>query len=455
MRHSLALALVFVLSPLEAQVCSNTSTGNVPLPQLTSYLGYPGGLYPGGLNAPPPAHLAKGLAEAALVVPRDAAGAPDPTGRIVLLSIGMSNATQEFSAWMPWSAADGDRNPSLVVVDGAQGGQDAQVFSNPAAPAWTVVDARIAAAGASNAQVQAVWIKEASANPTPGFPAHVNELKGWLRAIAQNLRARFPNLRVAYLSSRTYGGYATNPLRGEPLTYESAFAVQQMIAEQIAGDPALNCDASLGPVQAPWLAWGPYLWADGLVPRADGLVWECADYQNDGIHPANFGRYKVLQMLDAFFRAEPTAANWYLGGPGVPIGAALPIGAGCPGGNGLVTIQVNHVPTIGDPTFTVGATRFTPGTFATLAMGMGIERYELVRGCDLYLDLAGLWPLPPVLVVNGVGNAFFPLPIPADPFLVGVRFHAQWVSLDPTGPIFAPLGLPLRFSPALELRVGP
>src|SRR5262249_54089508 len=79
--------------------CSGTSTGDVPLPDLGSsnYPGqFEGGLYRGGANPPPATHLSAGLAAAAAVVPRNFAGNPDPTGKIVLLSVGMSNTTAEF-----------------------------------------------------------------------------------------------------------------------------------------------------------------------------------------------------------------------------------------------------------------------------------------------------------------------------------------------------------------------
>ncbi|MEO6461908.1 MAG: T9SS type A sorting domain-containing protein [Candidatus Eisenbacteria bacterium] len=176
-----------------------------------------------------------------------------------------------------------------------------------------MIDDRLRAVGAHPAQVQAVWLKEANKGPTQGFPLYAQMLRDDLRAVLQNLHAKFPNLKLCYMSSRIYAGYASTALNPEPYAYESAFAVRWLIEEQVAGSPALNHDPGAGPVMAPWLAWGPYLWADGLVPRAaDGLTWACADFStNDGTHPATSGRAKVAQMLLDFFVSDPTSEPWF------------------------------------------------------------------------------------------------------------------------------------------------
>src|SRR5204862_1078377 len=96
------------------------------------YHGYKGGLYPNAQDVPPPAYLQEGLNHAAQVQPRNSNGQPDPTnGRIVLLSIGMSNTTMEFSVFKQIADADSHKNPKLVVVDGAVGGQDALTIRDP------------------------------------------------------------------------------------------------------------------------------------------------------------------------------------------------------------------------------------------------------------------------------------------------------------------------------------
>ncbi|MBI3110713.1 MAG: T9SS type A sorting domain-containing protein [Ignavibacteriales bacterium] len=296
-----------------AQNCSKTSTGLKPLSELRTdlYFGYQGGLYPNGLNEGPAAHNAAGIELAQSIVPLNASGAVEQeAGSIVLLSIGMSNATQEFSLFKSLADQDPAKNTKLVIVDGAQGGQTASIISNPSANFWSVIDQRLTAADVTREQVQVAWVKEANANPTQSFPQHAVMLQGHLESIARILKARYPNIKLAYWSSRTYGGYATTTLNPEPYAYESGFAVKWLIAKQIENDTSLVFQGSNA--RAPWLAWGPYLWADGTVPRSDGFSWDCADFQSDGTHPSTSGRQKVANALLSFFKTNPTTTAWFL-----------------------------------------------------------------------------------------------------------------------------------------------
>jgi hypothetical protein len=237
-----------------------------------------------------------------------------PNGRIVLLSIGMSNTTQEFSVFRQIADTDHAKNPRLVIVDGAQGGQTAAIIANPYANFWTVVDQRLTAAGVTRQQVQVVWIKEADASPTQAFPTHATALQLELEAIARIVKSLYPNARLAYCSSRTYGGYATTALNPEPFAYETGFSVKWMIEKQISGDTSLAYAGSF--TRSPWLAWGPYLWADGTTQRTDGLTWQCADTQtSDGTHPTASGCLKVATLLLNFFKSDLTATPWFLKTP--------------------------------------------------------------------------------------------------------------------------------------------
>jgi hypothetical protein len=294
--------------------CSVTSVNLTPLNDLLSgsYKGEPGGLYPGRTNARPGSHDAAGLALAKTIGPRDSAGNPDPEGRYAFVSIGMSNTTMEFSVFKSIADREPGKNAHLVIVDGAQGGQTASLWSNPSCSCWAVLDDRLRQAGLTAAQVAVVWIKEADANPTAGWPAYAQQLTVELEAMLQMLQQRFPSLALAYLSSRTYAGYASTALNPEPYAYESAFSVRGVIQDQLSGAPGLRYDSRDGAPSAPWVSWGPYLWANGTNPRSDGLTWTCADVRsNDGTHPSDSGSQKVAQLLLEFIRNDATARAWF------------------------------------------------------------------------------------------------------------------------------------------------
>jgi hypothetical protein len=290
------------------------TTGLVPLTDLGPgfYKGFQGGLYPGGTNVPPAGHLAAAVQMSSSLVPRDAAGNPDPNGLIGFIAVGMSNTTHEFAVFERNEDANPLRNARVVLMDTALGGQSAAVIADPTAPYWNVMQQRLTAMGLTAAQVQVAWLKEADARPPDNFPVHARTLRDELESIANNLRAMFPNLALCYLSSRVYGGYAQpGTLNPEPQAYESGFAVKWLIEDQINGDPGLNYGGLPGPVLSPLLLWGPYLWADGTNPRSDGLTWLLADFESDHTHPSPAGEAKVASLLSAFFEAEATASSWW------------------------------------------------------------------------------------------------------------------------------------------------
>ena len=290
------------------------TTGLVPLVDLgkKTYKGQEGGLYPGGANVPPDDHRRACLKLAQQIAPLDGEGSPAEDGKIVLLSIGMSNTTQEFQAFKKMAEVDPELNTQVVIVDGAQGGQTAKATANAKARFWQVIDQRLAKENVTPKQVQAVWIKQANAGPNRPFPEEVIALQEHLVMNLHVLADRFPNLKITYLSCRIYAGFAETPLNPEPHAYESAFAVKWLIADQIAGKPELNYDPEKGVVRSPWLAWGPYLWSDGVKGRSDGLIYTREDLAEDGTHPAMSGRKKVAAQLLSFLKSDPTARLWFI-----------------------------------------------------------------------------------------------------------------------------------------------
>jgi len=301
-----------------------------------TYLGFEGGLYPGSVSVPPVRHDSAGVARGRAVEPLDLAGNPSPTGRYVLLSIGMSNTTQEFCGGgmsggppcQPWSfvgqaLADPEVNrTTLALADGARGGQTAAAWVSPTGAEYNRIrDQVLAPKGLSEAQVQVVWVKVANAGPTTSLPAaqaDAYRLVTQQGSILRALRVRYPNLRQVFFSSRIWAGYAATPLNPEPYAYESGYAVKWTVGAQIAQMDGGGVDPRAGDLDyttvAPWAAWGPYLWGEGLNPRSDGLVWLPGDFAADGTHPSQAGQQKVGALLLAFFKTSPYTRCWFVVG---------------------------------------------------------------------------------------------------------------------------------------------
>ncbi len=276
--------------------------------------GYIGGLYPDGLNNRPPTHEAAGVDIATQITPLNAAGEPDPNGRIVMISVGMSNAAAEFIEFIRLAEDDTAVNPQVSIINGAQPGETAPDWTDPNAPTWDVVDQRLADAGLTPAQVQIAWVKQTRIGPGD-FPGRALELQNDLEIIARNLKIRYPHTTLAYYSSRTRSYTYWQGLSPEPTAFETAFSVRWMLENQINGDPNLNYDPANGPVVAPWLSWSAYLWIDGLNPRSDGRVWLHEDMVPDCTHPSDSGELKVAEQLLDFFKYDATARLWFAADP--------------------------------------------------------------------------------------------------------------------------------------------
>ena len=312
-----------------------TDTARVPLTDLLAqtYYGYPGGLYPGGLNQAPPDHDSAARAWRNKIQPLDVNGDESPFGKFVLISIGMSNTTQEWcsqssgppcAAWtfMGKAAADPSVNHyTLVIVNGAADGQDAPAWTSASSPTYDRIKAaRLAPLGLSENQVQAAWVKLQDPKPSVSLPADSADAKVLLTnlgLVLRALRVRYPNLRIVFLSSRTYGGYATTDLNPEPYAYESGFAVKWAIESQInemRGEPWIQRAGTLNYAKklAPLIVWGPYLWANGTTRRSDGFFWNREDFEEGGTHPSQNGETKVAGMLMDFFKNSPYAKCWFV-----------------------------------------------------------------------------------------------------------------------------------------------
>ena len=297
---------------------TGTTTPITPLDDLGTgtYLGTEGGLYLNGSNVMPASHDADGVSFASAIQPLDANGNPDPNGKYALLSLGMSNAFDTFAEFTIDATAEPTLNPNLVLVPGAMPLITAANLSSLSNPIWfNIMNYFLPQSGVTADQVVAAWVMDTDPNISGTFPGDMTQLQAEFEAIAQNLHTQFPNLTLAFFTSRYYAGYSNGQESGsqEPYAYESAFAVRGMIQDQLNGDPAMNYNPANGPVVAPWVAWADYDWGNGLLARKDGLVWTCQDFGATGLHNSKpQGGEKDANMMLNFFRTNDATTPWFL-----------------------------------------------------------------------------------------------------------------------------------------------
>jgi len=233
-------------------------------------------------------------------------------GVIGVVCVGMSNGAQECDAYLQRLATtyQGEVNPLVRVVNCAVGGHAIERWSDPAfdAQLWTdCLERKIPGAGLRPGQVRVLWHKAANQFTTlpgggalPTYPAAGSDYEAFhqnLTHFAARVLPHFPSLQAVYTSSRSYGGFAGHPGRGEPLSYEEGHALNAWLE----ANPS---------VDGVWYGWGPYLWAPACslgIRNGGGVCYDRTDYQADGIHPTASGRAKVSDLLHARLREHA----WY------------------------------------------------------------------------------------------------------------------------------------------------
>lgn len=226
-------------------------------------------------------HEAAGI-EAATEVGEDATG----------LILGMSNTSSVAERFIAdWSP--------IPFVNAAIGGADARKWAT--GNLWPRVRESIESAGVQPDEIEVVWMLhsfQGTANP------EVQQFCIALQDIIEQVIEEFPSIRMIYVSDRGWGGWSTGlatdgtPNNGEPGVWAQAVGIDHLVAT--------NRDRA----DKVWVGWGPYVWANGDEPRADGVSWPRSYFQTDGVHWRREGRVAYAELLDQFFSTDETA-GWY------------------------------------------------------------------------------------------------------------------------------------------------
>ncbi len=227
-------------------------------------------------------------------------------GRIVIIAISMSNGNLEFGRFIELYADHPEVADAIGLVNCARGGNALERWLEKAS-LWDDCRDRVLDSGFSLDQVKVVWAKNANqftdhGRTLPDSGADYFDLVSNISDLSERIGREFPSVEAVFHSSRIYAGYvseARQAARGEPLSYEGGLAVNAAIRRWQAGQLP----------DAPWIGWGPYLWANATTPNATGMFWLPEDFRDGGLdpHPSGAGETKVANALHAFF----LGFDWY------------------------------------------------------------------------------------------------------------------------------------------------
>jgi hypothetical protein len=308
----------------------------VPIMDLDSaHYGLPGYFYSGS-NIPPSEHSLEGAAQARAILPLDPAGqvlAPPIGGRFVFMSIGFSNTRQK---WCTKNGTDGvtcdawtfmgkakvhtqvrKLTGGLRTFNGASRGAVTTEWDDPADPEYDRVRTILQAQGLSELQVQVIYLEIFTAHIPGSLPSDTADVWHQIPHAANQLRAikvRYPNIRQVFLAPRDFSGFSNNYRAAEPHAYETGFAVKHLVMAQIHQLATGEIDSIAGDLSlavAPWITWGPYMWATN-TPRLDGLFWIRNDFETDGFHHSKSGETKAANCMITWFLNNQFSRCWFL-----------------------------------------------------------------------------------------------------------------------------------------------
>jgi hypothetical protein len=305
-------------SHLTATNISNAviDTAKIPLNDLGkgTFMGYVGGLYPGGFNRP----FNTGDYDSDLfkicrkILPIDTFGNLSKTGKIVFISLGASTGGHNMRNLKAKTEGNPETDSSLLLLNCNNGKRTASLNSqmDPNDPYWDHVTQIITGgAHSSYRQVQVIYVEADDSSKTIiTFPARALLVKLDLQACFRVYKQKFPNLKVVYVLARTRTFGNQEMYNREPAPYYFGWACKWAIQDQINGVRGTAYKGS-NPV-SPIVTWGFYQWADSLPRKTDNFYWRESETK-DGLHANDAGGDTLSTRFQNFLLTDRYAKQWY------------------------------------------------------------------------------------------------------------------------------------------------
>lgn len=314
--HFLILVIGYSSVLMGQKNCQQQRQSFIPINELGSgyFRGYQGGLYPGGSNTLSGNYLQDLTQISDAIQPLDSNGQFSKGGYVVFIGVGASNPRTEFQAFQKMTDTFRNINKRLKTVNTCIGGQGVQKMNQANDNYWKQADKMMDSMGLSNLQVQIAWLEtENTASADSSFPGGPRSLVSDVRVLLQMMKVKYPNLKVCYLSARTYAGWVSGGTgRGleYPRDYYNGWAMKWVIDSAIYRANGFEYLGSTPEIPMP--VYSTYNWTNGEQLRLDGFSVDCdTDFGGDGLHLSIAGENKIGEQLFRFFNTDINTTKWF------------------------------------------------------------------------------------------------------------------------------------------------
>ena len=295
-------------SVLSAAVALDTA--KIPLNDLGAgtFMGYTGGLYPGGANTPSGQYATDLLEVSNSIVPIDKLGNASSTGKIVFISLGASIGGKNMIALKAKTINNPATNPQLLLLNCNQGSGFASLndILHPNGFYWFHVN-DVITKQSSYKQVQVIYL-ETDDSARVRFPDKPLTVKNNIDSCLRLFKQKFPNVKVVYVLARTRTFGNLKYWNKEPGPYYFGWACKWAVEDQINGVAGTQYKGANA--VAPMITWGFYEWADSLPRNTDGFFWR--SYMTaDGLHATSAYQDTLALRFQNFLLTDSCARIWY------------------------------------------------------------------------------------------------------------------------------------------------
>ncbi len=283
---------------------NESEASNIPIndPDEFMFEGLHSGLYPWGNSLVDNQYKTDYINISQSIGTLNTLGANTEVGDIVILSLGPSNPHKIYEGIETAEYNDIGFGENINFINGALGGIDFNDILDFTGSYWMNVDSILQTENTTADQIEVIFCIEDDLLNQDTSITRAYQIKDNYILLLEEIRLKFPNCVLFLVGDKGYNNYSIAQRFAEPRGYLNGWGVKLLVEDYING--ALP--------EYPFINWLDYYWADGEIPRWDGLTYSLTDFIGpDYIHLTSAKAYELGVATHEKLKSDPGGMFWY------------------------------------------------------------------------------------------------------------------------------------------------